>query len=193
MTAMTAAQRVRVRKDAMAVTAWNSGWTWDQIAERCGYSSPQKAQTAVEKALASSATDMERNIARVKAVTRLEMLVGAVMHKALDDQHADQLAAVNVVRGLVSDIVRYTGASAPQEITMYSPASREFDALVAKVAAIESGLDDVEEADVVSESLSFDGVSDRDPVEDRGVGADEPGAEDGGDPVAEADGVPDHL
>lgn len=123
-----------------------AGASWDDVAEVHGYADGRKAQAAVEKMLASSATDDDRLRGRDLARARYERLLRAIWGKAINPDSPEQLPAARAAREFVDRIVALDGLAMPQQVVVHNPSSAEIQAWIAEVAGRKF---DVVEAEVI--------------------------------------------
>lgn len=178
------------RKAQAAVALKIGGRSYGEIAEILGYASVEKATQAVERELASGATDYEKKRARTMANASYELLKRSIMPKVMDTEGAEHLAAVSQFRGILAEQVRLNGAALPAEMILRSPTEGELDAWIlgAQTEVMrEQGVLDVEEVNVLSTTKPA-ALPPGEPVlpgtggDDGGPDPDGPGAEGGDSP-----------
>jgi hypothetical protein len=111
-----------------------AGANYSEIAEALEYSSVDQARTAVERGLASTASEEDRKKQRELASLRLERLLRAIWKKATDEDNPEQLSAARTALALVDRHIRLWGTDAPSEMVIYSPTAGEMEAWIARMA-----------------------------------------------------------
>lgn len=155
--------RARDRKANMAYKMSLSGANWKLIATTCGYPTPRAAKVAVERMWEKRLEPADKQHLRLLVAGRLDTLLRSVWPDATEPSSDKHLAAVGRARELVADYRKVFGIDAPQEILVTSPTQRDMDELVAGV--IEGTLPtvgnaDIVDAELVTETVAFDAVSD---------------------------------
>jgi len=138
--------RARNRKANAALQMANAGANWIEIAEVLGYPTPRAAKVAVEVALEKELHEGDREWIRRMASARLDRLLRAIWGKAMDEDNPEQLPAVREARTIVSEYMKYWGASSPAEVIVHNPSEREIETWVATVVA--KSVPQLEEADI---------------------------------------------
>jgi hypothetical protein len=122
------------RQDA-AVAMRIAGATYGEIAKALEYRSAQDARLAVERALAQSVGDDDREKQRYLTARRLERLLRALWRKATDESSMEQLPAVRASLAVIDRYARLYGLDAPTEMVVYTPSRLEIERFVASVSA----------------------------------------------------------
>ena len=167
-----AADTLRTTQKA-AVALYLAGASFDEIANRCAYSSAQVARVAVEKLIGETYTDSDMGAARNKARARYERLLQGVWFDATHPYQTDEtgqpvesrneahLPSLDRARGIIGDLARLDGLNAPSQLQVYVPGSDEIMAVVntlreTKLAGIarEPDIFDEIEAEVVENDES---------------------------------------
>jgi hypothetical protein len=100
-----------------AVNLRLAGASYSDIAKTLDYSSPYRARTAVEKALAADiASPEERDIARRLADKRLNKLLSSVMSKALNPKDPQHLAYNARAMAVIDRQIKLWGLDAPTQV-----------------------------------------------------------------------------
>lgn len=126
-------ERARQRKANAALELKLANATWGEIAETLGYPTPRAAKVAVERALEANLQSEDRELLRGLASARLERLVRAVWHKAINPENPEQMVAITKVREVISDHRKLLGLDAPTEVIIHQPTRTELEEWVAKV------------------------------------------------------------
>lgn len=126
-----------------------------EIAEHLGYVNGRAAQRAVETALARTVPDEKRDHMRQLLSGRLDTLLRAVMGKARNQKHPDQLSAVRAAVAIIDRQAKLHGADRPTEIAVYTPMASEIEQFVAAINAAKMGALP-EEADIVDGEVAED-------------------------------------
>lgn len=108
-----------------------AGASYADVAETLEYASPSEARKAVEQVLAET-VDETRDYQALRALAslRLEGLLKAVIDKATNPQHPDQLGFHRAALSVVDRWVKLHGLDAPQRVALITPASEEFERVV---------------------------------------------------------------
>lgn len=132
-----------------------AGANYSEIAEVLEYATVDAARTAVERGLAATATEEDRQRQRELASRRLERLLRGLWKKATDEEHPEHLSATRTALALVDRHIRLWGLDAPSEMVVYSPTAGEMEAWVASmVQRVKGSLPeevDIIEGEVVDE------------------------------------------
>lgn len=143
-----------------ALALWTAGANYGDIAAQLQFSSPVRARIAIERALSEMVDDTtDRSKLRRKMSLVLERLMRAIMNKAIDPNHPEQLAAVRTTLAIVDRYSKLQGLDAPIEVNHNMPDQEQFNAFIA-LAASAAGLGVPEEADI------FEDIEDAVVVED---------------------------
>lgn len=139
--------RARRRKANSALEMKLANATWGQIAEVLGYPTARTAKIAVERALEENLQSEDRDILRSLASARLERLIRAVWHKAVDPENPEQMVAIAKVREVIADHRKLMGLDAPTEVVIHQPTRVELEEWVARV--VQTANPPVEEDDII--------------------------------------------
>jgi hypothetical protein len=144
--------RARERKANAAIQLKLAGATWEEVAQSLGYPTARTAIVATEKALEKQLADAgTRDQMRALAGARLERLIRAVWHKAIDPESPEQLQAVTKAKELVDRHAKLFGLDAPTEVVVHSPTTTELEAWVARIVSHQTA--PVEEFDIIAGSV----------------------------------------
>lgn len=135
------------RQDS-AVAMRIAGANYSEIAKFLGYRSVEDARAAVERSLASSVGEADREKQRFLTARRLERLLRASWHKATDETSPEQLPAIRTALAIIDRHARLYGLDAPTEMVVYTPSRLEIERFVEAVSANLSR-ELPEEADIV--------------------------------------------
>lgn len=139
--------RARDRKANAAIQLSIAGASWDEIATVVGYPTARQAKVAVERALEKELhTESSQKFLRALYGKRLDRLLRAVWGKAIDTEHPDQFVAVAEARRIIDRQARLTGADAPTEYVVTTPAQAELERWVSEV--LKHKAPELEEADI---------------------------------------------
>ena len=128
-----------------------SGASFSTIAKTLGYSSPTRARSAVERALASSADSPEERDAQVQLIDRrLNRLLQSVMSKAVNPTDPEHLQYNARALAIVDRQARLHGVDAPTKVQL-SPSDEYIRDYLAKVAPLAAAHGAAEEYDILSE------------------------------------------
>jgi hypothetical protein len=131
---------------AVALRIWGANYT--EIAKQCGYTSAKMARLAVERGLAASVGEDDREQRRHLEARRLERLLRAVMPRATNEDDPEQVSYVRASLAIIDRHARLYGLDAPQEVVLYNPTERELESwLESKTALMQQDLP--EEADII--------------------------------------------
>lgn len=148
------------RQDA-AVALRIHGANYSEIADTLGYSSARVARLAVERGLAASVGDDDREQRRHIEGRRLERLLRGVMPKATDEDNPEQVAYVRASLAIIDRHAKLWGLDAPIEVVSYNPTAVELEAwLASKTADLNRGLP--EEANIIEGEVIANAAGDDD-------------------------------
>jgi hypothetical protein len=125
----------RASRQEAAVALRIAGATYSEIARTLGYSSVTRARQAVERALAASVGEDDREQMRFIEGRRLERLLRGLWKKATDEQGEEQLAAARTALAVIDRHAKLYGLDAPTVHAVYSPTATEMEQWLAGVAA----------------------------------------------------------
>lgn len=146
--------RARDRKANAALDLRLAGYSWEEVAEIVGYPDARAAQVNIERALEAHLKEDERSQGRMRdmAGRRLERLLRAVWHKAIDPESPEQMAAQDRARQVISQYSKLYGLDAPTEVNLHAnPSEHEIDRWIAAVVSAKDNLP--EEADIVDADI----------------------------------------
>lgn len=155
--ANTAVVRARDRKAAACLDMRLAGYEWDDIAEVVGFPDGNAAQVAFENARERHLKENPATQTQMRdlAGRRLERLLRAVWHKAIDPDNPEQLAAQDRALRVITNHAKLYGLEAPTEINLHgNPSEQELQRWVASVIAVKDNLPeeiDILEGDVVED------------------------------------------
>lgn len=153
----------RASRQQSAVALKIAGATYTEIAKALGYSSAHYARVAVERALAASVGEEDREQLRFIQSRRLERLLRGLWPKATNERSPDQIAAARTALSVIDRHIKLTGTDAPTQMVVHSPTAGEIEKWIASMAAqVSQGLP--EEKDILEGEIV---------VEDDGYGDDE--------------------
>lgn len=153
------ARKDRPSRQEMAVALRIWGATYSEIAQKCEYTSATNARLAVERALAATVGDEDREQRRHIEARRLERLLRAVMPKATDENDPEQISYVRASLAIIDRHARLYGLDAPQEVVLYNPTQMEMENWIAdKTALLQQDLP--EEANVIEGQVIESDVGD---------------------------------
>lgn len=154
-----------------ALSLWTAGATYGDIATQLRFRSPQVAQIAIERALSEQVDDhADRTTQRRKVSLTLERMMRAIMPKALNPDHPEQLAAVRSATSIVDRYSKLNGLDAPIQVDVNMPDQAQFEQLI-HLAAVGAGLAvpeegdpfaEIEDADIVEDDLAEEAIDDTD-------------------------------
>jgi hypothetical protein len=122
---------------AAAVALAVDGAPYADIARICGYSSPFRARQAVERTLAEGSDSPEERVELRRLIDRrLNRLLYAVMPKAVDETHVDQLAFSRQALAIIDRQARLHGVDAPSSVAVFTPNADEVNRYVAQMVTI---------------------------------------------------------
>jgi methylase of polypeptide subunit release factors len=124
----------RVQRQDAAVAMKIAGAAYSEIAKAMDYRSADDARLAVERALASSVNDTDRERLRFLEARRLERLLRSLWRKATDEADPEQLPAIRTALALIDRHARLYGLDAPTEMVVYTPSRLEIERFVASVS-----------------------------------------------------------
>lgn len=130
------ATRDRPSRTEMAVALRIHGASYSEIAKACDYSSAHAARIAVEKSLAASVGEDDREQRRHIEARRLERLLRAVMGKATDEENPEQVSYVRASLAIIDRHARLYGLDAPAEVVLYNPTTSEMERWLADKALL---------------------------------------------------------
>lgn len=113
-----------------------AGATYSEVARVLGYTSATNARAAVERSIAATVGEGDRDQARFLQTRRLERLLRSVWNRATDDKDPEQLGYVRTSLALVDRLIKLQGLDAPAEIIMYNPTQQELEEWVSKRAQL---------------------------------------------------------
>lgn len=115
----------RKNRGIAAVALRVEGANYSQIAQVLEYPSSVAAREAVERTLANSVGDDDREIMRSIESRRLEKVLRAVMRRAVNEDDPEQLNAAKVALMFIDRHIKLQGLDAPQVMAVYSPSATE--------------------------------------------------------------------
>lgn len=139
----------KVRKALTVLDLRVSGYQFDQIAEILNLSSEQEAIEIFERGAAKHLKTDPQAIDRLRHLTnrRLEQLLRAVMGKALNPKHPEQLAAHARALAVIDRYAKLYGLDAATKLDVeITPTAKEMADFVASMMALNSEIP--EEADI---------------------------------------------
>jgi len=125
----------RATRQEAAVALRIAGATYADIARTLNYSSVTHARQAVERALASSVGEDDRDQMRFIEGRRLERLLRSLWHKATDEENDEQLAAARTALAVIDRHAKLYGLDAPTVHAVYSPTATEMEQWLSGIAA----------------------------------------------------------
>jgi hypothetical protein len=125
----------RANRQEAAVALRIAGATYADIARTLGYTSTTHAREAVERALAQSVGDDDREKMRFIEGRRLERLLRGLWGKATDESNEEQLAAARTALAVIDRHAKLYGLDAPTVHAIYSPTQTEMEQWLAGIAA----------------------------------------------------------
>lgn len=139
--------RARDRKANSALQMRIAGASWEDIATVLGYPTARAALVSTERALEKELkTEESQSHMRSIAGQRLDRLLRAIWKKAINEEHPDQMAAVDRARLLIDRHAKLYGLDAPTEYVVTSPAQAELEKWVSSVISVQRPA--LEEADI---------------------------------------------
>jgi len=134
---------------AVALRIAGAGYT--SIAKTLGYSSPTRARSAVERALAATADAAEDRGHMVELIDRrLNRLLQAHMGKALDVNNPEQLQYSARALAIIDRQAKLHGVDAPTKVQV-TPSDEYIRDYLHKVSPLAAAQAQVEEYDILSE------------------------------------------
>lgn len=127
-------EKDRANRATAAVAMRVSGANYSTIAKMLEYPSPVAAREAVERDLASSVGDNDREIMRAISSRRIEKVMRAMMKRATDEEDPEQINAAKVTLMYIDRHIRLYGQDAPQQMTVYTPSGIEMQAWIEEAA-----------------------------------------------------------
>ena len=124
----------RHNRQEAAVALRIAGATYADIARTLNYSSVTHAREAVERALASSVGDDNREQMRFIEGRRLERLLRGLWKKATDEENDEQLAAARTALAVIDRHAKLYGLDAPTVHAVYSPTATEMEQWLSGIA-----------------------------------------------------------
>jgi len=124
----------RPSRQEAAVALRIAGATYAEIARTLDYSNNTRARQAVERALASSVGEDDREQMRFIEGRRLERLLRSLWKKATDEEGEEQLAAARTALAVIDRHAKLYGLDAPTVHAVYSPTATEMEQWLAGVA-----------------------------------------------------------
>ena len=124
----------RPSRQEAAVALRIAGATYSEIARTLAYSSPTHARQGVERALANSVGEDDREQMRFIEGRRLERLLRGLWKKATDEEGDEQLAAARTALAVIDRHAKLYGLDAPTVHAVYSPTQTEMEQWLAGVA-----------------------------------------------------------
>lgn len=147
------------RREAM-LKAWAAGWSFQEVAEHWGYRSAGFARAVIERAVAESNVEVDRDKERERFTRSLLMHHKEASEKALDPEEKDQLAWMRMDLLIVDRLIRLRGLDAPTHVVV-TPGVQEFEKLTSLIAVAQGADTSVEfdpmgviEAEVVDDDES---------------------------------------
>lgn len=119
------AERDRKNRGLAAVAMRVNGANYSQIAATLEYPSAVAARESVERTLASSVGDDDREMMRAIESRRLEKVLRSMMKRATDEEDPEQLSAAKVALMFIDRHIKLQGLDAPQVMAVYSPSAVE--------------------------------------------------------------------
>jgi len=154
----------RKNRGLAAVALRVDGANYSQIARILGYSNATTAARAVERVLAESAGEEEREQMRMVSGRRLEKVLRATMKRATDENDPEQLKAAQVTLMVIDRHIRLYGQDAPSMSVVYNPSAKEIESWIAEaskhVREVTPEEADYIEGEVVYEDWPEDGEDD---------------------------------
>jgi hypothetical protein len=152
-------EKDRASRQEAAVALRIAGATYAEIARTLAYSSVTRAREAVERALASSVGDDDRERMRFIEGRRLERLLRGLWHKATDEENDEQLAAARTALAVIDRHAKLYGLDAPTIHAVYSPTATEMEQWLSGIAAqVREG--QPEEYDIIAGEIEAGSVHD---------------------------------
>lgn len=152
-------QEDRASRQQSAVALRIAGATYSEVAQALGYASANHARLAVERALASTVGDEDREQMRFLEGRRLERLLRGLWGKATNERHPEQLAATRTALAIIDRHAKLYGLDAPTQMVVHSPTAGEIEAWVAQMAAqVSTGMPkekDIIEGEIVIEDDGY--------------------------------------
>jgi len=149
----------RASRQESAVALRIAGATYAEIARTLGYSSVTRAREGVERALATSVGDDDRERMRFIEGRRLERLLRGLWAKATDEQSDEQLAAARTALAVIDRHAKLYGLDAPTVHAIYSPTQTEMEQWLARIAEqVREG--QPEEYDIIAGEIEAGSVHD---------------------------------
>jgi hypothetical protein len=127
-------EKDRPSRQEAAVALRIAGATYSEIARTLAYSSPTHARQGVERALANSVGEDDREQMRFIEGRRLERLLRGLWKKATDEEGEEQLAAARTALAVIDRHAKLYGLDAPTVHAIYSPTQTEMEQWLAGVA-----------------------------------------------------------
>ena len=124
----------RTHRQEAAVAMRIAGAHYSEIARSLDYPNATSARTAVERALATSVGDNDKEKLRWIEARRLERLLRSLWTKATNDKDESHLAYARTALAVIDRHARLYGLDAPQEMVVYTPAAAEIEAWVGSMA-----------------------------------------------------------
>lgn len=109
-----------------------------QVAKMLDFPDAESARLAMEKAIASTVTEEDRERHRLVLSMKLEKLWFGVYPKARNPKHPEHLAAARLALSILDREAKLHGADAPQKIEVSNPAREELEAWVSSMMALKA-------------------------------------------------------
>lgn len=152
-------EKDRTSRQQSAVALKIAGANYSEIANALGYSSAANARVAVERALASSVGEEDRDQLRFLEGRRLERLLRGLWAKATNERHPDQIAAARTALAVIDRHSKLYGLDAPTQMVVHSPTAGQIEQWVSQMAAqVSTGMPkekDIIEGEIVVEDDGY--------------------------------------
>lgn len=142
----SALARARDRKANAALQLRIKGEPWDDIARTLGFPNGETALRATERALEKELRTEHRDVLRLLAGRRLDVLLSSLWDRATNPGDPDHLAYSNAAAARIAQYAKLMGLDAPTEMIVHSPSESEIQAWVASVTA--KAVPELEQADI---------------------------------------------
>lgn len=115
----------RHNRMASAVALRIQGANYSEIARLLEYPSAVDARQAVERTLAETVGDDDREMMRAVESRRIERLFRSTFKRAINEKDPEQLSATKVALMLIDRHIKLRGLDAPQQMVVHNPSAIE--------------------------------------------------------------------
>lgn len=142
----------RKNRQEAAVELRVRGANYSEIARVLDYASPNHARQAVERVLASLASEDAREQMRFIMNRRLDRMQRVLWEEAIDTENEGHIAAARTYLAYVDRQCKLNGLDAPTEMVLYTPVSAEIEKHLAELTA-QARSEMPVEADIIGEVI----------------------------------------